>query len=431
MSLKQIDLFEDQLAHRQLSSHVQRDGNRLLIPEGLHTVPCTHGIHRFAGKFIPQIPRYLIRSFLSRGEGDIILDPFCGSGTTLVEAALEGKQFVGMDIDPLAVAISKAKTSVLSENDLEYIEKYWSNHDYKQNCVHLYPRVPNLLHWFSQTALVELSSIKSACLDMPEHLRLFNLVIFSSIIRRVSNADDQTQKTYVSGTLPKSPPRPSELHPIFLERAVKGMREYRGLLPTKPKGNVIKGDAGKDLGNVEFRHVLTSPPYIDSIDYVYNNMLEYFWMLDELGIHSYERYRKLRKKPMGFRIDEFSKPNDFVNRYLLENYSKFEFICSRIADISPREALAVRSFFSDYCRHVSSISGKQGKGSFYICIIGNSYIRGTTVPTVDFIVDIHRSMGYNLIDKVGYEIKRHYMKFPRRNNSKKIVDDHILVFTVT
>jgi hypothetical protein len=58
------------------------------------------------------------------------------------------------------------------------------------------------------------------------------------------------------------------------------------------------GDA-RSLLEVQFDDVLTSPPYIDSIDYVYNQMLEYFWLLPELGVNSYEEFRSLRKIAMG------------------------------------------------------------------------------------------------------------------------------------
>ena len=67
-----------------------------------------HFFHHYTAKFIPQIPEKFIRKY---GSGnDIILDPFMGSGTTLIVAKLLQKPSIGIDTNPLAVKIVKAKT---------------------------------------------------------------------------------------------------------------------------------------------------------------------------------------------------------------------------------------------------------------------------------------------------------------------------------
>src|SRR6266496_3392558 len=380
----QPSLFD--LSPTHLETFVERVGSTLNIPEGLQTTPCTHGLHRFPGKFIPNIPRYIIRSLLPIGEDRIIFDPFCGSGTTLVETALEGKPFIGMDIDPLSVAIATVKSQSLSEVDLSFLRKYWKNHDYKQENSKFIPSVPNLSHWFTDKAITELSSIKARCYELPPKLCLFSLIIFSSIIRRVSNADDQTQKTYVSHTLPKNPPAPSSLFPIFLDRALEGMQEYIDLLPKEPIGCVVHGDARIDASKYQFHDILTSPPYIDSIDYVYNQMLEYFWLMSDLGLESYDNLSKLRKEPMGFRFCSDNEANSLLIKHLANLADEFEATCSRIRENSPKEELAVRSFFFDYIRHLENVRKVQSEDGTYISIVGNSYIRGTTVHTADFLV---------------------------------------------
>jgi hypothetical protein len=344
-----------------------------------------------------------------------------------VEAALEGRGFVGMDIDPLAVAIARAKTQPLSEKDLTLIEKHWRNHDYRLSRPELIPNVPNLPHWFSPQTVQQLSGIKYGCLSLPPEPQLFCLIVFSSIIRRVSNADDQTQKTYVSHTLPKMPPAPSEIFPIFLRRAIEGMREWSRLLPRPVVGKVVKGDARSFSGH-EFDDVLTSPPYIDSIDYVYNQMLEYFWLLPELGLNSYEEYRSLRGAPMGISQAKLQGADSVVPRLSRVAREQYTTACAEIRKISPKEESIVRGFFNDVVVHSSLMYRLQRPGAIYICILGNSTVRRVGVPTTETVIDIFQSMGYKLADRTNYEIRRHYMKFPRRSNSGKIKQDHILVF---
>lgn len=425
--MSQLPLFESSEKPWYLETFVDRVGEKLRIPEGINTISCTHGMHRFPGKFIPNIPRYLLRSALKHRAGRILLDPFCGSGTTLVEAALDGRPFVGVDIDPLAVVIATAKTEPLQEDDLDMLVRFWKNYDYSQRIPHLIPVVPNLPHWFSDKAVTELSAIKSGCMSLPPKPQLFCLVVFSSIIRRVSKADDQTQKTYVSRTLPKEPALASQLFPIFLERAIDGMKEYISLLPKPLRGHIIRADVRR-LPRVEFDDVLTSPPYIDSIDYGYNQMLEYFWLLPELNVHNYDGYRSLRKEPMGFTYSSSENRDSIEERLLRSTRNHFESACRQIKKHSPKEENVVRTFFHDFTRHCEVMFKRQSRGAFYICVIGNSTIRQVTVQTAELMVDIFRSVGYKLEDRMVYEIRRHYMKFPRRSNSGKIKQDHILIF---
>jgi DNA modification methylase len=81
-----------------------------------------HFFHHYTAKFIPQIPAKLIRS-LSKGNA-IIVDPFMGSGTTLVEAKLLGCHSYGLDTNPLAIKIAKAKTMMVDQRTVDQIDRF-------------------------------------------------------------------------------------------------------------------------------------------------------------------------------------------------------------------------------------------------------------------------------------------------------------------
>lgn len=80
----------------------------------------THNIHRYSGKFIPQIARQAIQ--LLTAPGETILDSYMGSGTTLLEAQLSNRNAIGIDLNPLAVLISQVKNMRISEADIRDIK---------------------------------------------------------------------------------------------------------------------------------------------------------------------------------------------------------------------------------------------------------------------------------------------------------------------
>lgn len=88
------------------------------------SAPHVHGLHAYKAKFFPRFIRSLIVSEtpLENRHRQIILDPFAGSGTAIVEAALLGFRSVGIDIDKLSCLISESKIKLL-ENSFESIQK--------------------------------------------------------------------------------------------------------------------------------------------------------------------------------------------------------------------------------------------------------------------------------------------------------------------
>lgn len=78
----------------------------------------THGYHRYPAKFIPQIVSRLVEKYTKKG--DLVVDPFGGCGTTLVESKIMCRSSVGVDINPVAVLMTKAKKTPIEPNKIGY-----------------------------------------------------------------------------------------------------------------------------------------------------------------------------------------------------------------------------------------------------------------------------------------------------------------------
>ena len=151
-------------------------------------------LHPYPARFIESIPRYLI-NLLGVESGSSILDPFCGSGTTLLEAQKLGKSSVGVDLNPIACLISRVKTQALSADLIEqgdYIYQI-AKKKYEEGDLEV-PLIPNLNHWFKLDVQKAIFSLISE-INKIENNNIQDALRFalSSIIVRVSNQESDTR----------------------------------------------------------------------------------------------------------------------------------------------------------------------------------------------------------------------------------------------
>jgi SAM-dependent methyltransferase len=89
------------------------------LPVGRSTTYLTHGLFRYAGKLPPPLVALLLSRHSS--PGDLVVDPMCGGGTTLIEAVSSGRNAVGLDINPVSLLVSEALSTPA---DLESLSKF-------------------------------------------------------------------------------------------------------------------------------------------------------------------------------------------------------------------------------------------------------------------------------------------------------------------
>ncbi|ROZ72082.1 DNA methyltransferase [Ramlibacter sp. WS9] len=82
----------------------------------------THNFYRYPARFSPKLVRAAIDAFTD--PGDLVLDPFVGGGTTLVEAMVSGRHAIGSDISSLATFVSEVKTTLFTDAELERLTKW-------------------------------------------------------------------------------------------------------------------------------------------------------------------------------------------------------------------------------------------------------------------------------------------------------------------
>jgi len=249
-----------------------------------------HRLHPYLGKFIPQLAEVFLRKYFVRGQ--TVLDPFCGSGTTLVQANELGINAVGYDISAFNVLLSRAKTA---EYDLNRMEKEITDilrktHDSTQlNPAQVNLDGKRLRHldmsktdseylrtWFAPTALKELLTyryfIETADYEYQDLLKI--------ILSRSARSARLT--THYDLDFPKKPQlvsyycykhrrqcSPTTSAYKFIHRysldTIKRIKEF-SKLRTEAKISVYNEDSRKS-SFPEIDGVITSPPYVGLIDY--------------------------------------------------------------------------------------------------------------------------------------------------------------------
>ena len=247
----------------------------------------THGLHPFKGKFYPQLAKVLLN--ISRTPlGGRVLDPYCGSGTTLVEGMLNGFATYGCDLNPLAVKISQAKTAILTI-PRDRVERGFSTliqalepseHPIATDLDEFTAVThPELTRWFSQPILYRLNQLLRTIRQLEDQvLAEFGEVIASSLIREISEQDPTDLRTRRRKTQLTDAP----VNEMFRERLLRAqyhLRQYWAVAGRQPgptiASTVVQGDSRnhETMGMLGLRSesidcVITSPPYATALPYI-------------------------------------------------------------------------------------------------------------------------------------------------------------------
>jgi hypothetical protein len=392
----------------------------------------THNIHKFPSKFIPHIPRWAILRYLREKRQKKILDPMCGSGTTLVEGRLAGHDVYGIDIDPLARLITKVKITPLDETKLKAIcSEVIKGIETKEKGRFL-PSIPTLHHWFREDVIQDLSIIRDTIEKYKDLKDIYDFLIvtFSSIIRKVSNADNESQKTYVSHTNPKQPvPAKPEFISHLTNYADRIIQFSKKITPGTRYRVFDNADARNvdevfKKENCQIDLAITSPPYIKAVDYIYTQMAEYFWIGDLFSLADQKSQNEYKRKYIGTKMVYSSE----YSQLKLTGFPSIDPLIEKIYRKNKKFAYITYKFFNDMRSNLRSMHKVLNDDAHYIVVVGDCNVAGEYIPVHNIIVDIANSEGYTLSNMFYYKIRNRYMRFPRKGRGGLIEHDWVLDF---
>lgn len=345
-----------------------------------------HAIHPYPARFIPQIPRKAILEWTKKG--DIVLDPFCGSGTTILESILLNRPAIGVDNNAVATLITRAKTLPYTRNDIRVLKKFIAEFEQRLLRVNLsdIPKYKNIEYWFDDIAISDLSMIRSLIYALPPKPSTISLAILSSIIVKASHQDSDTRYSRIDRDYKKG--SASKWFLSQLQNAVNRITEIIDL--PKAKCDIYCAD-GRDLSFIQSQKVqliVTSPPYINAYDYHKYHRHRLHWIEGDVDL--------ARDVEIG-KHDTFTRPNATPQKYFEDM-----FIC-----------------FSEWHRITKH------KGHVLI-VIGDGIVSGKPVAVGDTLVDLCQEAGFIFVKRWIRNLHTGRKSF---NQKARIDKEHLLLFT--
>ena len=391
-----------------------------------NTKEYTHCYHNYPAMMIPQIANRLLKDY---GDGaKILFDPYCGTGTSLVEARLSGINSIGTDLNPLAQLLSRAKTSIYNLEEIKRTtSKLFIKLNEKPNLKTTVPKLKNIDYWFSPETQKQIATLKEIIENTcPKEMLDFFLVPFSETIRESSYTRKSEFKLYriEQEKIKSHNVNPFNLYLNKLNRNLKGYISFHRLANKQVYSQIYGFNTCHGIPDTIFKNhvdlIVTSPPYGDSsttVAYGQFSRLSNQW----LGANNAHQIDQLlmggKRKISHIDIEIKSAKNEL----------------SKIKSIDFKRYQEVNNFLMDYWQSIKNISPLVRKGGHVCYVVGNRTVKNVKIPLDKITVEFFVQHGYKHVGSFDRRIPNKRM--PYKNSptnitgqlSETMTKEHIIV----
>ena len=383
---------------------------------GANTKKLTHCYHNYPAMMIPQIAERLLEKYGQNSK--LLFDPYCGTGTSLLEANLKGINAIGTDLNPLARLISKTKTTKINIQILDLYLKEFNNYIFSllfdfQNISVVVPEIKNIGFWFSETVQQKLAIIKNFIENIQdENSKDFFKIAFSETVRESSLTKNSEFKMYRMNAIQMEKFNPD----VFGIMQNKLARNHNGLKILLQQDNVATSkvfefNTSEKIENInenEVDIVITSPPYGDSrttVAYGQFSRLANEWL-------GYNDANQVDNSLMGGKI--YKSISRLGNDLLDEKIQK-------ISNIDAKRAKDVIAFYVDYEKSINNVSKLIKKKGYACYVVGNRKVKGETLPTDEITKAFFEKRNFKHIETIIRNIPNKRM--PSKNSPSNIAGE--------
>lgn len=374
-----------------------------------------HKISAYPATMVPDMQYELIKLIKSEDSSiKNILDPFHGSGTTLVEGEKNNLSPIGIDINPLANLITKVKLQGVNKKYIDIannrIEKFLKSNSFEFDKHYFY----NIEKWYRNDFIMTFSKIRCAIQrEKYRYVRQYYWVCLINILKKYSNTRSSTFKLHV-----KEQNDIEKMENHIVEDFIKSINEYSQYLPDYNRRKKIDLKIGKSedilygMKSDSVDLIVTSPPYGDNsttVTYGQYSMLPIYW-IDRKDMESFDEklidnYSSIDSNSLGGRIRRTKQnyQSDCLNKY--------------VESIATDKRKKVVNFITDYLDVMGQMGRIIKKNKRIVLTLGNRRVDNKTVPLSKVTQEYFESIGFELEVSITRNIP--IKRMPRRLSNVK------------
>lgn len=397
----------------------------------------THGIHAYPARLLVNIPSFFLSTSLS-AVGDTVLDPFCGSGTVLLESILANRNAIGADSNPLARLITKTKTTRINQDSLRVARKSLVSRLQLIDSNKV-PDVLNVDYWYYPCIKRDLAKIYNSILKFRRNdIRDFFLTSFSACIKEVSLADPrlsvpvklkEKHSQNDSYTQSKIAERLKTLKKIntveiFLKKVDDNIQRMHLLTEANTASNLIDilHDARQmdSIIDSSIDLIITSPPYLGAQKYIRASSLSLTW----LELCKSNGLRDLESKNIG--REHYSKSDYFD--YIATGIAEIDNLIEVVRSTNPLRAHIAAQYINEMKEAIKEMSRVLKPGKHLVLVSGEGSLVGFKFRTPDYLAKLARDSGLRLCVSLVDTIRSRALMTKRNKTAGKIDTETIMVF---
>ena len=391
-----------------------------------------HRIHPYPAMLHPLLVDFIIDIYAKNR--DVVFDPFCGSGVTLLQSGINGHKSIGFDINPLALLIARAKTQTYQKNKL--LEEF---EDLKrticQNSSPLFssdkidiPQIKNMDYWYSKSVVKDLGRIRFVLKNNYYKYRDFFMVNFAFVCRDQSLTRKGEFKRYRINK-ERIEKTKNEVFAKFFSHIQKMIEVFLSAdIPIEKSRAILTNSENRIPAKLKYDLVITSPPYGDSRTTVAYGQYTSFGSEWINGLNGYtSNGYKIDREGLG-RISQLRNDK-------LHNYKTLTNTVKKIRSVDSKRANEVMHFFNGYYKAVRNTVENLNKKGRVCFVVGNRTVKGFQIPMDQITASFLDSMGLNFEGIFVRDILNKVM--PSKNSpsnktgakSRTMTNEYIVVFS--